>query len=175
MNDTLPKKIIVTKEAMAKIVAWLEDGKEVHQFVCQDLGCLASYFSPLPAIDCQRHAWKCPCSIHCQSVLSDALELEPLTPGHEAGTPYKWEIISLDVWGNKDDGWDVNQAFHTRKMIELPEEFADKDVRDALVGAGYLKKTCQTRHLEIDGDDQVIYVNQAKDDYPLYQLFMEDR
>lgn len=168
------KKMTVDLEVFTKIKGWIDEGKTVGRYVCQDLGCVAVWFSPEKLVHCQRHAWACPVRLD-REIEIDELEVAPPTPGHKAGTPYKWEIINLDVWGNGDDGWEVNQAFHTRKMIELPEEFTDKDVRDALVADGYLKKTCQTRHLEIDGDDMVIYVNQAKDDRPILQLFREDR
>ena len=31
----------------------------------------------------------------------------------------KYEVISLDVWGNTKDGFDVNEEFHTGNFIDI--------------------------------------------------------
>jgi len=49
-------------------------------------------------------------------------------------------ILSLDVWGNKNDGYEINAAYHTYRHIQLPKEPTDKDVVQALVNAGELSR-----------------------------------
>lgn len=173
MTDT-SKKLIVTAEAMAKIMVWLGEDKEVHMFVCPDLGCLAVYFSPEPAVDCRNHAWKCPCTIQRQSVLADALELEPPPEPKAPNAPGTWKVLTLDVLGNEKDGYEVNASYYTGKEIELPAEPSDAQVRRALVEAGYLNKASQVRHLDFDGDDQTININRKRDGRPLLTIQRED-
>jgi|CXWL01.1.fsa_nt_gi hypothetical protein len=170
-----PKKLIVTAEAMAKIVAWIDADKEVHMFLCPDLGCLATYFSTEPALDCQRHAWKCPCGIERQSVTLDDLEIEPPVEPKAPDTPRTWKIITYDVWGNEKDGYEINQSFYSGREVELPAEPEDEQVRAALIEAGYLKKSNQLRHLEFDGDgDGFVRVSRKRDSYPIVELQRED-
>lgn len=169
-----PKKLIVTAEAMAKIMIWLGEDKEVHMFLCPDLGCLAQYFSPLAEIDCQRHAWKCPCKIERQSVVLDDLEMEPPVEPKAPGAPRTWKIVSLDVWGNRKDGYEINNATYSGKEIELPAEPTDAQVRLALIHAGYLKKSMRLDRLEFDGDDALIQVSRKSDGYPIVQIRMEE-
>jgi len=171
---TASKKLIVTAEAMAKIMIWLGEDKEVHMFLCPDLGCLAQYFSPLSEIDCQRHAWKCPCKIERQSVVLDDLEVEPQIEPKAPGAPRTWKIVSLDVWGNRKDGYEINNATYSGKEIELPAEPTDAQVRLALVHAGYIKKSARLDRLEFDGDDALIQVSRKSDGLPLVQIRMED-
>jgi hypothetical protein len=40
--------------------------------------------------------------------------------------PWKW--ISYDVWGNSDDGWEVNAAYTTSIVYRLPPEADDKTI-----------------------------------------------
>lgn len=170
----IPKNITVTAEAMGKITSWLGDGKEVHEFVCQDMGCLASYFSPLPEIDCQRHAWKCPCSIERRSVTADDLELEPPVEPRVHGAQQIWKIVSLDVWGNRKDGYEINGARYTGSVIELPSEPSDAQVRLALVRAGCIKESSRLSSLEFEGDDVLIQVYRKSDGYPIAQIRVEE-
>ena len=89
-----------------------------------------------------------------------------------------WESTTYDVWGNARDGYEVNDVYRRRTPIEIqckvetynagmPGEFqgahpSDSQIRHAL---------CLRRFkLETDGDDLTIYVNRARDGYPLGEL-----
>jgi hypothetical protein len=39
-----------------------------------------------------------------------------------------WRWISYDVWGNQEDGWDVNAAYPTSVVYRLPPEADDKTI-----------------------------------------------
>jgi hypothetical protein len=39
----------------------------------------------------------------------------------------KFEIITLDVWGNSDDGFEVNNAFSTGAFVDLLEVQWDEE------------------------------------------------
>lgn len=44
----------------------------------------------------------------------------------------KFEVISYDVWGNARDGFEVNQAFHTGRYIEVDENTSDAAINRRL-------------------------------------------
>jgi hypothetical protein len=82
-----------------------------------------------------------------------------------------FEILSLDVWGNEQDGFDVNNIFSTGIKLKLKENCSDKDICKALKTAGYLKKGIRTKSLSIDGDfDYNLYIDEAKNGRPFCHL-----
>lgn len=43
----------------------------------------------------------------------------------------KFEIIEYDLWGNAEDEYDVNSAYHTGKYIEVSEKCTDGEILEA--------------------------------------------
>ena len=90
-----------------------------------------------------------------------------------------WETWTYDVWGNEEDGFDVNDRSCISRQHEIackvktynpntPQAFesaypSDKDIRQAL---DIKPRVC----IDTDGDDITIYVNASKDGYPLGEL-----
>jgi hypothetical protein len=83
---------------------------------------------------------------------------------------HTYRLISFDVWGNENDGWDVNDAHYTGINIELDEDCTDKDIVKALKKCGYLKKTLKTKSVRFDGDDYCIYFSDARNSKPEGEL-----
>ena len=88
-----------------------------------------------------------------------------------------WELRTYDVWGNAKDGYVVNDTRRVgevtirctveRNNADTPQEFlsaypSDSQIRRAL--------NLRRVRLELDGDDSTIYVNRAKDGYPLGEM-----
>ena len=86
----------------------------------------------------------------------------------------KYTIATLDVWGNTKEGFEVNDVFKTSDCIELPENFTDNDVVKALKDVGYLNKSCQQRWINIDGDECLMFVEQASTWEPLFYLYLKE-
>lgn len=63
----------------------------------------------------------------------------------------------FDVWGNKKDGWEINNLC-TEGIVELPENFERKDIVKALKDFGFLAKHVRLNMLEIE------------DLYPYYEI-----
>ena len=87
----------------------------------------------------------------------------------------EYEIIEYDVWGNKVDGYEVNNAFRTGNMVEIDiDNDSDKTIIKKLKDAGYLAKGLHTTSFEIDGDEYGLYVNCVKQEfngfYPVCEL-----
>lgn len=89
-----------------------------------------------------------------------------------------WELATYDVWGNAKDGYEVNDVYRHSGKFELllavevcnpgtPQQFETAHPTDAqLRKALGLGKT----RLETSGDDTTIYINRARDNYPLGEL-----
>jgi hypothetical protein len=90
----------------------------------------------------------------------------------------QWEVITHDVWGNAEDGYEVNNSFRqgtaeidapvTRYNVGTPHEFSqayptEQQIREAFGDTSGVE-------IEIDGDDRYISVNIAEDGYPYGEL-----
>ena len=92
-----------------------------------------------------------------------------------------WAVYTYDVWGNATDGYEVNDRYCVASTHELDEhetiynpgtpnefscwELTDADIIDAL---GLVNDP--ELEIDVDGDDEVIYVNLSEDSYPLGEL-----
>ncbi len=89
-----------------------------------------------------------------------------------------WELRTYDVWGDAQNGYEVNNTFRAgevtircaveRNNPDTPQEFlsaypSDSQIRRAL--------SLRRFKLELGGDDLHIYVNRAKDSYPCGELY----
>lgn len=86
------------------------------------------------------------------------------------GKEYKKATVwNLDVWGNKRDGFEVNDRYESGSVI-IPANLSNKEIIKALKKNNFLVKRCHTRSFSIDGDDTLIIIDAAKTGEPIYQL-----
>jgi len=89
----------------------------------------------------------------------------------------QWQWATYDVWGNAHDGYDVNDVYrHGTETLVLtvntynqgtPPQFDSASPTDRQLRRVFgLGKT----QLDTDGDDLTIYVNRARDGYPIGEL-----
>jgi hypothetical protein len=81
----------------------------------------------------------------------------------------EWSVYSYDVWGNADDGWEVNDSFYVGE-VTLADDASDADIITALKDAGILSKKAKVSNVDIDGDDDYITLNDKRDGMPLLEL-----
>ena len=88
-----------------------------------------------------------------------------------------WDVWTCDVWGNRKDGYDVNDRSCQARDYPIickietynpgtPMEFKGANPSDYQIGrifGTYAK-------LETEGDDLTIYVTRASDGYPIGKL-----
>ena len=74
----------------------------------------------------------------------------------------KYELINyFDVWGNAEDGWEVNnQCVEFRDLI-ITEDASDKDILNYLVDIGFLA-TSDMRKLLVDNNGDMIEIFEKK-------------
>lgn len=89
---------------------------------------------------------------------------------------HTYNIYTYDVWGNEEDGFDVNDRFKLG-TLELSDADVNSDSRLAnrLKENGFVKETTTTSDLEIDGDKYTLYVNEASNGYPLFELVLIEK
>lgn len=81
-------------------------------------------------------------------------------------------IDYFDVWGNAEDGWEVNDLTTVEDDIVIVEDSTDEEIIDFLIQIEYLKPEARENvHLE-SYDNEMIEIVQTKDDYPIGRLEM---
>ena len=81
----------------------------------------------------------------------------------------KWQVWGLDVWGNDIDGYEVNDRYR-HGAIELSKSYLDEELLSALKDQGLLNEFCTLEQINIDGDDTSLYIDDASNSQPIYQL-----
>lgn len=62
---------------------------------------------------------------------------------------WTWTLVSFDVWGNAENGWEVNGAHTTGDEIVLPDGASGKEAAEALAEAGLTRTV-----LEVDYEEE---------------------
>jgi hypothetical protein len=89
-----------------------------------------------------------------------------------------WELWTYDVWGNKEEGFEVNDktCFYRSYEINLkiennnpntPMQFLSAYPSNYQIEQAF-NTNCQ---FELDGDDIHIYINRTSDNYPIGEMF----
>jgi hypothetical protein len=76
--------------------------------------------------------------------------------GESKGRPFRW--VYYDVWGNKKDGYEVNQAFRSNDVVMIPDGISDKSLTTYLKKQGFFKSSVRSNLVEYDGDEYTIYI-----------------
>jgi len=89
-----------------------------------------------------------------------------------------WELWNYDVWGNDDDGYEVNDrfCFNREYTINLKPVTYNQGTPRAFIAAYpsdyQIKKAFGVScAIDADGDDTVIYVNRESDGYPIGEMY----
>ena len=99
----------------------------------------------------------------------------------------KYDVWSLDVWGNEEDGFDVNNRSCFQRDVEFPTthkvynegtdwEFSDdwptdEQIVQTLIDIGFLNSNVVVIDLTIDGEsDNSLYIDQEDNGFPICQL-----
>ena len=85
----------------------------------------------------------------------------------------KWKVYALDVWGNKEDGWDVNNKFHIATVD-------DNDGKEDIINLLYNEEiiiTNDTEKFDVEQrtEDWIEICVNEEDGEPLFWLEREVR
>ncbi len=91
-----------------------------------------------------------------------------------------WKVATYDVCGNARDGYEVNDVYRQGSVdLVLTVQIANEGTPHAFEHASptdaQLREVfgCPRIRLETSGDDLTIYVNRARDGYPIGELSCE--
>lgn len=81
-----------------------------------------------------------------------------------------WDVHGLDVWGNPEDGFQVNDIYPARGSIRLRAHHTDSDIVDALFEIGALNEIATVDNISINANEDDIDVDDAETGEPVLQL-----
>lgn len=83
-----------------------------------------------------------------------------------------WRVTSLDVWGNEEDGFEINDWFNVG-YIDLPDAATSAAI-SALIKGGYLKAEAATL-AEADecSSEGFIEIREKATGRPVFQLYLD--
>jgi hypothetical protein len=118
--------------------------------------------SPGPPFDLERRR-------EINAVVFDTKDAAKIVRGHEK--PVTWQVKSLDVWGNEEDGFEVNQEFSAGE-IQIPAMTDDADLLKLMKKEGFIKDNVRSNQIEFeDTGSGFIEIKDAKSGEPLYFLY----
>lgn len=80
-------------------------------------------------------------------------------------------IDYFDVWGNKEDGWEVNDLCTVEEDIVIAEDITDEEIIEFLININYLNEFARNGGVYIESsDDTFIEIFDTETDEPLYRL-----
>lgn len=77
----------------------------------------------------------------------------------------EFSIYELDVWGNSEDGYEVNDVIATDTIIDVDDIDNNNEIIDALRAEGY-----NIPKVTIDGDEFGLFIDREEDAKPLLEL-----
>lgn len=80
-----------------------------------------------------------------------------------------YTVWSLDVWGNQEDGFEVNDRRRAGSLI-MAKDSSDGSIVRRLVAEGFLRRGTSLSDVEISGDDEFILVDDYRTGEPVLQL-----
>jgi hypothetical protein len=76
----------------------------------------------------------------------------------------------FDVWGNKRDGFEVNNLSVVEDEIYISEDSTNKEIVQFLKRIGYFKKSVRMNMVDVYNDGEFIEFFQKKDGMPIGRL-----
>lgn len=84
----------------------------------------------------------------------------------------KYAVWTYDVWGNAEDGYDVNDR-HKIAVVDLSEKPTDGEIIQAMYDTGIVTNEGIRNQMEVTGEPELLYVNVEEDGYPVAELVKE--
>lgn len=90
--------------------------------------------------------------------------------------PTTWELRTYDVWGNAEDGWEVNNTYSAGKVeLRIPQTRYNVGTPHEFIGAyptdRQIKRVFGVNcRIDTDGDDLTVYVSRQRDGYPIGEM-----
>lgn len=73
-----------------------------------------------------------------------------------------YKLLSLDVWGNDDEGYEINMAYDSGIRIEIPDDATDEQALSLIKEAAEVTHPGPYAQLSHSENDYEFYLNGAK-------------
>ena len=82
----------------------------------------------------------------------------------------KYELYTYDVWGNDDDGYEVNNVFSTGDFLELSGNESDSEIMEKLIDAGFANENAKGK-ISFEGESEyTLYASWECNMKPAFEL-----
>lgn len=85
----------------------------------------------------------------------------------------RYRLYDYDVWGNEEDGWEVNDVFKTDNIAALNPKWSDKEIIKALKTQSIIVSEVDEKKVEIEGDEDRLYFSYKG--RPEFEMRLEER
>ena len=91
--------------------------------------------------------------------------------GIKSGRGDAYKVLSLDVWGNRKDGYEINQSFNAGSIF-IPESASDRDILRIMRDENYLSEASKggVRLEDNNGMGEYLEIVDRKSGEPIYHL-----
>lgn len=83
-----------------------------------------------------------------------------------------YRLYTYDVWGNEEDGWEVNDTFRRSTQVFLDPTLSDTKIIKHLIRKGVVNKNTDFSKINILGEEDVLYFEY--DGKPEFELRKEE-
>jgi hypothetical protein len=82
-----------------------------------------------------------------------------------------YDVHPLDVWGNRKEGFEVNDVYPSQGTVTLHEDMTHDEIVRALKREGFIDRHVRTARVGIDGEiGYTLYLRDEKLSKPAYEL-----
>jgi len=83
----------------------------------------------------------------------------------------RYKLITYEVWGNDEDGYEVNNAHFTGDILELELELSHEATIEKLKEEGWIPEKVKSEDVRIDGEGEYsLYFMYEPTGYPMFEL-----
>ena len=82
-----------------------------------------------------------------------------------------YKACNYDVWGNKKEGYEVNDVYLVNSEVKIKKDISDNDLKREVKKIFDLKRNIRLSSIDIEGEDiYTLYFNYNIDNYPIGEL-----
>jgi hypothetical protein len=85
-----------------------------------------------------------------------------------------WRIYTYDVWGNANDGYEVNDVFRTSDIVEVASNADTATILAALDAANLIDAGYSELFTIDESNEDTIYFERSNDGKPVAEIRRED-
>ena len=87
----------------------------------------------------------------------------------------RYNVQFLDVWGNEEEGWDVNAVYHTTHYLEIGKDDSGASILKQLFDMELLSEHgLKVAKVDNNSTEECIYIYNEVTHEPLFNVMLEE-